>query len=95
MYAENLEITTETVMKALGCSRQYVSELVKQGRLVKSGKRGKSYTFRFSELSKVLDTEQYLELVVCIDDLLTTNLPRIFEKRKPGWKTQGKDEAGK
>ena len=94
MYGEYLEITTEIVMKALGCSRQYVSELVKQGRLVKSGKRGKSYTFRFSELGKVLDTEQYLKLVIRIDDLLTANLPEVFEKRKPGWKTRGKDEAG-
>jgi hypothetical protein len=95
MYGENLEITTEVVMKVLGCSRQYVSELVKRGRLIPSGKRGKSYTFRFSELSKVLDTEQYLKLVIHIDDLLTTNLPEVFEKRKPGWKIQGKDEAGK
>ena len=95
MYGEHLEITTEIVMKALGCSRQYVSELVKQGRLVPAGKRGKAYTFRFSELGKVLDTEQYLELIIRIDDLLTTNLPEVFEKRKPGWKIQGKDEAGK
>ena len=95
MYAEHLEITTETVVRALGCSRQYVSELVRQGRLVKSGKRGKSYTFRFSELSKVLDTEQYLKWVISIDDLLTTNLPQVFEKRKTGWKVQRKDEAGK
>ena len=93
MYGEYLEITTETVMKALGCSRQYVSELVKQGRLVSSGKRGKSYTFGFSELGKVLDTEQYLKLVIRIDELLTTNLPEVFERRKPGWKIQGKDEA--
>jgi len=95
MYGENLEITTETIMKALGCSRQYVSELVKKGRLVPSGKRGKSKTFRFSELSKVLDTEQYLKWVISIDDLLTTNLPKLFEARKPGWKTKGKDEVGK
>ena len=95
MYGEYLEITTEVVMKALGCSRQYVSELVRQGRLVSSGKRGKSYTFRFSELGKVLDTEQYLELVISIDNLLTTNLPKVFEKVKPGWRVQGKDEAGK
>ncbi len=93
MYGENLEITTEVVMKALGCSRQYVSELVKKGRLVPSGKRGKSYAFRFSELSKVLDTEQYLKWVIRIDDLLTTNMPEVFEKRKPGWKTQGKGEV--
>ena len=93
MYSEYLEITTETVAKALGCSRQYVSELVKRGRLVTSGKRGQSFTFRFSELGKVLDTEQYLKLVIRIDDLLTTNLPEVFEKRKPGWKIQGKDEA--
>ena len=95
MYAEHLEITTETVMGVLGCSRQYVSELVTKGRLVTSGKRGKSYAFRFSELSKVLDTAEYLQLVIRIDDLLTTNLPEVFEKRKPGWKIQGKDKAGK
>jgi len=95
MYAEHLEITTETVMRVLGCSRQYVSELVKRGRLVASGKRGKSYAFRFSELSKVLDTAEYLQLVIRIDDLLTTNLPEVFEKRKPGWKIQGKHKAGK
>lgn len=95
MYGEHLEITTEIVMKALGCSRQYVSELVKKGRLVPSGKRGKSYTFRFSELAKVLDTEHYLELVIRIDDLLTTNLPELFEKRKPGWKIRGKDKPRK
>lgn len=95
MYAENLEITTEIVMKVLGCSRQYVSELVKKRRLVTSGKRGKSYTFRFSELAKVLDTERYLDFVIRIDELLTTNLPEIFEQRKPGWKIQGKDEAEK
>jgi len=95
MYAEHLEITTEVVMKALGCSRQYVSELVKKGRLVKSGKRGKSYTFRFSELAKVLDTERYLGLVVRIDDLLTTNLHELFEKKKPGWSVRGKDEPKK
>ena len=95
MYGEHLEISTEIVMKALDCSRQYVSELVKKGRLVPSGKRGKSYTFQFSELSKVLDTERYLELVIRIDDLLTTNLPEIFGKRKPGWRIRGKDEPGK
>ena len=95
MYAEYLEITTEIVMKALGCSRQYVSELVKRGRLIPSGKRGKSLTFRFSELGKVLETEQYLKWVISIDDLLTTNLPEVFEKRKPGWKIQGKKETGK
>jgi|GEM_PF-6605743 len=89
MYGEYLEITTEIVMKALGCSRQYVSELVKKGRLIPSGKRGKSYTFRFSELSKVLDTKRYLELVIRIDELLTTNLPELFEK-PPGWKTKAK-----
>ncbi len=92
MYAEHQEITTEIVMRVLGCSRQYVSELVKKGRLVKSGKRGKSYTFRFSELAKVLDTAEYLQLVISIDDLLTANLPEVFEKRKPGWKIQGKGE---
>lgn len=92
MYGENLEITTEIVMKALGCSRQYVSELVKKGRLVPSGKRGKSYTFRFSELSKVVDTEQYLKWVITIDSLLTINLPEVFQKRKSGWKVRGKDE---
>jgi len=95
MYGENLEITTETVMKALGCSRQYVSELVKKERLVPSGKRGKSYAFRFSELSKVTDTEQYLKWVIDIDKLLTTNLSELFEERKPGWKTRGNDEAAK
>jgi len=95
MYAEGLEITTETVMKAVDCRRQYVSQLVRKGRLVPSGKRGKSYTFRFSELSKVLDTHEYLKLVISIDDLLTTNLPQIFEKARPGWKIQGKDEAAK
>ena len=96
MYGEYLEITTEVVMKALGCSRQYVSELVKKGRLIpSSGKRGKSYTFRFSELGKVLDTERYLRLVIRIDDILTTNLPEVFEKRKPGWKIRGKNEPGK
>jgi hypothetical protein len=94
MYAEYFEITTEVVMKVLGCSRQYVSELVKRRRLIPSDKRGKSYAFRFSELSKVLDTEQYLKLVVRIDDLLTTNLPEIFEKRKPRWKIQGMEEEG-
>jgi len=95
MYGENLEITTEVVMKALDCSRQYVSELVKRKRLIPSGKRGKSYVFRFSELAKVLDTERYLDLVITIDDLLTTNMPDIFEKRKPGWKVLRKDQAGK
>jgi hypothetical protein len=85
MYGEHLEITTEVVMKALGCSRQYVSELVKKGKLTPSGKRGKSYTFRFSELGKVLDMQRYLKLVIRIDDLLTTNLPEVFESRKPGW----------
>jgi hypothetical protein len=95
MYGEYLEITTEIVMKALGCSRQYVSELVKKGRLIPSSKRGNSYVFHFSELAKVLDTERYLELVIRIDDLLTTNLPELFEKRKPGWKIRGKDEPGK
>jgi hypothetical protein len=89
MYGEYLEITTEIIMKALGCSRQYVSELVKKGRLIPSGKRGKSYTFRFSELAKVLDTERYLKLVIRIDDLLTTNLPEIFEKKQPGWGVRG------
>ena len=95
MYIEYLEITTEVVMKALSCSRQYVSELVKKRRLIPSGKRGKSYAFHFSDLAKVLDTERYLDLVIRIDDLLTTNLPEVFEKRKPGWKIRGKDEAGK
>ena len=82
-------------MKALGCTRQYVSELVKEGRLIPSGKRGKSYAFRLSELGKVLETERYLKLVIRIDDLLTTNLPEVFEKREPGWKIQGKDKPGK
>lgn len=95
MYGEHLEITTEIVMKALGCSRQYVSELVRKGRLMPSGKRGKSYTFRFSELSKVLDMERYVKLVIRIDDLLTTNLPEIFERKKPGWKIQEKGEPRK
>lgn len=95
MYAENLEITTETVMKALACSRQYVSELVKKGRLVSSGKRGKSNTFRFSELSKVISTERYLDWVIRIDKLLTRNVPEVFEERKSGWKGKGKDEVGK
>jgi len=95
MYAEYFEITTEVVMKALGCSRQYVSELVRRGRLVPSGKRGKSYTFRFSELSKMLDMAQYVDWVIRIDDLLTTNLPEIFERKEPGWKVKGKDEVGK
>ena len=95
MYGEYLEIRTEAVMKVLDCSRQYVSELVRRGRLVPSGKRGKSYTFRFSELGKILDMRQYVDWVIRIDDLLTTNLPEIFEKRKPGWKVQGKDEVGK
>lgn len=95
MYGEYLEITTEAVMRILDCSRQYVSELVRRGRLVPSGKRGKSYTFRFSELSKMLDMRQYVDWVIRIDDLLTTNLPEIFEKRKPGWKVQGKDEVRK
>lgn len=95
MYGEYLEITTEVVMKVLGCSRQYVSELVKKGRLIPSGKRGKSYTFRFSELDKVLDIERYLELVIRIDNLLTTNMPELFEKIKPGWKIRGKDKPRK
>ena len=95
MYAEYLEITTEVVMKALGCSRQYVSELVKKGRLVPSGKRGKSSIFRFSELGKVVDMEQWVNWVIRIDDLLTENMPEIFERRKPGWKVKEKDEAGK
>ena len=88
MYGEYLEIRTEVVMKTLGCSRQYVSELVKKGRLTPSGKRGKSYTFRFSELGKVLDTERYLDLIIRIDKLLTKNIPEVFEERKPGWKTK-------
>lgn len=92
MYGEYLEITTEIVMKALGCSRQYVSELIKKGKLIPSGKRGKSYTFKLSELGKVLDTERYLKLVICIDDLLTTNLPEVFEKRKPGWKIREREK---
>ena len=95
MYAEYLEITTEIVMKALGCSRQYVSELVKRGRLIPSGKRGKSLTFRFSELGKFLETERYLDLIIRIDNLLIKNVPELFEERKPGWKIQGKDEPGK
>lgn len=95
MYGEYLEITTEVVMKTLGCSRQYVSELVKKGRLIPSGKRGKAYTFRFSELSKVLDTGRYLKLVVRIDDLLTTNLPEVFEKRELGWKIHREEGSGK
>ncbi len=90
MYGEYFEITTEIVMKALGCSRQYVSELVKKGRLTPSGKRGKSYTFRFSELSKVLDTQRYLSLVISIDKLLIKNVPELFEERKPGWKAKEK-----
>ena len=94
MYGEHLEITTEVVMKILGCSRQYVSELVKKRRLIPSGKRGKSYTFRFSELGKVLDTERYLKLVIHIDDLLTTNLPELFEK-SPGWKIRRRGEPRK
>ena len=94
MYGEYLEITTEVVMKALDCSRQYVSELVKKGRLVSSGKRGKSYTFRFSELSKVVDLQQWVNWVIRIDEALTTNLPEIFPKAKPGWKVRGTDEAG-
>jgi hypothetical protein len=94
MYGEYLEITTEVVMKALGCSRQYVSELVKRGRLIPSGKRGKSYTFRFSELSKVVDIEQWMNWVIRIDDLLTDNLSEIFDKKIPGWKVKGKDEVG-
>jgi hypothetical protein len=93
MYGEYLEITTEVVMKALNCSRQYVSELVKKKRLIPSGKRGKSFTFRFSELSKVLDTKEYLKLVIHIDDLLTINLPEVFEKREPGWKRKKKDNT--
>ncbi|MFC1930115.1 helix-turn-helix domain-containing protein [Chloroflexota bacterium] len=88
MYGEHLEITTEVVMKALGCSRQYVSELVRKGKLKPSGKKGKTNTFRFSELSKVVDTEQYLSWVIDIDDLLTTHLPELFEKRKPGWRVR-------
>jgi len=90
MYGEHLEITTEIVMKALGCSRQYVSELVRKDRLIPSGKRGKSFTFRFSELAKVLDTERYLELVIRIDKLLINNVPELFEERKPGWKVKEK-----
>ena len=91
MYGEFLEITTEEVMKILGCSRQYVSELVKKGRLIPSGKRGKSYTFRFSELSKVMDVQRYIALVIRIDELLTSNMPDVFERRTPGWKVQRKD----
>ncbi len=86
MYAEYLEITTEEVMKALHCSRQNVSDLVRRGRLTPSGKRGKSYTFPFSELGKVLDTETYLGLVIRIDKLLMSNVPELFEERRPGWK---------
>jgi hypothetical protein len=93
MYAEDFEITTETVMKALRCSRQYVSELVRKGRLMPSGKKGKSYAFRFSELSKVVDLEQWVSWVIRIDEALTANLPEIFEKA-PGWRIRGKDEAG-
>ena len=95
MYGEHLEVTTEVVMKALGCSRQYVSELVKKGRLIPSGKRGKSYTFRFSELGKVMDMQQWVNWVIHIDEVLMANLPEIFERRKPGWKVKGKDEVGK
>jgi len=95
MYGEYLEITTEAVMRVLGCSRQYVSELVKKERLVPSGKRGKSYTFRFSELSNVMDMQQWVDWVIRIDEVLMANLPKIFERRKPGWKVKGKDEVGK
>ena len=90
MYGEHLEITTEVVMKALSCSRQYVSELVKKGKLMPSGKRGKSYTFRFSELSKVLDVQRYLRLVIRIDELLIHNMSELFEDIKPGWKAKGR-----
>jgi len=86
MHGEHLEITTEEVMSTLGCSRQYVSELVKKGRLVPSGRRGKTYTFKFSELSKVLDTERYLKLVTRIDDILIANLPEVFKGKQPWWK---------
>ena len=85
MYGEYLEITTEQVMKALGCSKQYVSELVRKEKIIPSGKRGKLYTFRFSELGKVLDIQQYVHMVVLIDDLLTTHLPELFEKKPPKW----------
>ncbi|MDD4876543.1 MAG: helix-turn-helix domain-containing protein [Dehalococcoidales bacterium] len=92
MWGERLEITTEEVMKILNCSRQYVSELVKKEKLIPSGKRGKSYTFRLSELGKMLDNQQYLKLVIRIDELLTTNLPEIFEL-KPGWKVHNRDKT--
>jgi hypothetical protein len=95
MYGEYLEITTEVVMKALDCGRQNVSDLVKRGRLIPSGKRGKSYTFRFSELDKVVDTKQYLKWVIGIDDLLEENLPELFERKKPGWKGRGQGNSGK
>ncbi|MFC1952926.1 hypothetical protein ACFLWR_02205 [Chloroflexota bacterium] len=36
-------------------------------------------------MSKVLSTEQYLRLVIHIDDVLTVNLPELFEKKEPGW----------
>lgn len=86
MYGENLEITTEVVMRTLDCSRQYVSELVKKGKLIPSGKRSRSYAFKFSELSKVLDTERYLKLVTRIDDILIANLPEVFKGKQPWWK---------
>jgi len=85
MYGEHLEVKTEEVMRVLGCSRQYISELVKKGRLIPSGKRGKSYTFKLLELNKVLETERYLKLVIRIDDILTTNMPEIFKKNRPFW----------
>jgi excisionase family DNA binding protein len=91
MYGEYLEITTEEVMKALGCSRQYVSELVKKGKLVPIRKRGKSFAFHFSELGKVLNAEDYIKLVIRIDNLLADNVPELFEKKKPGWKVKRKD----
>jgi len=85
MYGEHLEITTQVIMRTLGCSRQYVSELVKRGKLIPSGKRGRSYIFRFSELGKVLDTEKYLKLVMQIDDVLASNMPELFRKKRPFW----------
>ena len=86
MYGEHLEITTEEIIRTLGCSRQYVSELVRKGRLIPSGKRGRPYAFKFSELSKVLDTERYLKLVTRIDDILIANLPEVFKGKQPWWK---------
>lgn len=93
MYGEYLEITTEIVMKALGCSRQYVSELVRKGVLKPSGRRGKSYTFYFSELGRVLDSQNYLKLVIRIDELLMANFPGLFERKRTGWRVRKQEEA--